>query len=433
MSDTLAILGGDPIRHQPYPEHTTMIDTAEEEQVLEVLKRGHLSGFSARPGERFLGGPKVQELEKAFARHFNVKHAVSFNSATSALHGIISASKVGPGDEVIVSPFTMSATACAIVMQNAVPVFADIDDRTFGLDPESVRQKITSKTRAILTVNIFGHPSNLEALKKLAWEHKLILLEDNAQSPGALMNEKFTGTIGEMGVLSLNYHKLIQTGEGGIAITDSDAHADHLRLVRNHGEVVIGKLPDYTPEDLVNMVGWNYRLTEVHAAIGIAQLDKMGELNEIRTSLADKLTRDLSEFDFLIPPVVEDNCTHVYYLFPMRFLEDRIGISRELFVKAMSAEGVAIAQGYVRPVYWEPMFQEKIAYGSDGCPFKCPLYSGQVSYQHGICPTVERLHTKEILTTDICKYPNSEKEINEFVSAVKKVVNNIEQLRKSLD
>lgn len=429
MTQSLAILGGEPVRSGAYPDHTTMIDESEEKQVLEVLRGGHLSGFSARPGNRFLGGPKVQELEKKVAGYFGVKHAVSFNSATSALHGMISAAKIGPGDEVIVSPFTMSATATAIVMQNAVPVFTDIEPDTFGLDPDSVKRAITDRTKAILTVNIFGHPSRLEELEAIAQKEGLILLEDNAQSPGATCNGRMTGTIGQMGVLSLNYHKHIQTGEGGFTLTDDDHHAQHLRLVRNHGEVVIDKYDTYDEQDLVNMVGWNYRLTEVQAAIAIPQIKKLAQLNDIRIKLAEKLSEELSEFDFLLPPKIETNCSHVYYMYPIRFLTEKIGISRDLFVRAMQAEGISIAQGYVRPIYLEPMFQKKIAYGAWGCPFTCPKYNGQADYRQGICPVVEKIHFDQILTTDICKYPNTDKEVAEFADAVRKIMDNIDLLK----
>jgi len=429
MSNKLALFGGEPVRKESYPIHNTMIDVLEEQEVLEVLRSGHLSGFSARPGDRFLGGPKVQLLEKNFADYFGVRHAVTFNSATSALHGTISAAKIGPGEEVIVPPTTMSATATCVIMQNAVPVFADIEVETYGLDPEAVEQAITPRTRAILTVNLFGHPSRLDDLESIARKHDLVLIEDNSQSPGTLCNGRMTGTIGQMGVQSLNYHKFVQTGEGGVALTDNKHTALHLQLVRNHGEVVIGHMDDRAAPDIVNMVGWNYRLTEVQAAIGIPQLKKMDELNATRVELSGMLSERLQELEFLMTPKVRDNCSHVYYLYPLRFMNERIGISRDVFVKAMQAEGISLGQGYVRPIYLEPMFQKMIAYGNRGCPFRCPWYEGNLSYNSGICPTAERLHYNELLTTDICRYPNGEREIDEFVRAVKKITNNLNALK----
>jgi dTDP-4-amino-4,6-dideoxygalactose transaminase len=186
-----------------------------------------------------------------------------------------------------------------------------------------------------------------------------------------------------------NYHKGIQTGEGGVVLTNDTQMAEHLQLVRNHGEVIIGYLDKGKGLDLENMLGWNYRLTEIQAAVGIPQLRKLDKLNVIRTGLAAMLSKALEDFDFLSTPMVCDNCSHVYYLYPLRFHRERIGISRETFVEAMRAEGISLTQGYVKPIYLEPMYQKKIAYGARGCPFDCPWYKGLVSYDRGLCPTAE--------------------------------------------
>ena len=423
MNSKLALLGGNPVRRAPYPQHGTMIGEEEEREVIEVLRGQHLSGFSGTNTPRFYGGVKVRALEAAFAEKFVVRHAVSVNSATSALHCAVAATGVEPGEEIITSPYTMSATASAILMQNAVPVFADIDDETFCLDPESVEKVVTPRTRAILAVNLFGHPSSLDELKTIADKHDLMLIEDNAQAPLAKYRDRFTGTIGAIGIQSLNYHKTIQTGEGGIALTDDPELALHMQLKRNHGEVVIGPMGR---EDLNNMIGFNYRLTEVCAAIGLPQLEKLEMLHEIRHRLAEQLTWQLTEFDFLTPPKVADGCTHAYYQYAMKFNERRAGVSRSLFAEAIRAEGISIAEGYVRPVYLEPMYQRRSAYGSGHFPFG---REKDVSYKEGICPVVERLWRSELLTTDICKHPNTEREVEEFVQAVEKVSKSMEQLR----
>ena len=426
MSQTLALLGGEPVRTVPYPVHTTIIDDAEEKAVLEVLRGGHLSGFSGRAGERFLGGPKVREIEKQFAKQFGVRHAVSFNSATSALHGAVAALGIGPGDEVITSPYTMSATASSVLMQNAVPIFADIEDRTFGLDPVSVESRITPRTRAILTVNLFGHPSRLLELKTLADRKGLLLIEDNAQSPAATYRGQFSGTVGKIGILSLNYHKSIQTGEGGIALTNNPDLALRMQLIRNHGEAVVD---DMNLGDLPNQLGWNYRLTELQAAIGIRQLEKLEMFNNIRRRLALLLTKGLQEFDFLSTPVIEPGCTHSFYLYPLRYDANQLGIHRDLFVKALKAEGISVAAGYAKPLYWYSMYQKKLAYGRSGYPFTCHGEVRSPSYQKGICPVAERLYSKELLTTDICKYPNTEREVEEFIVSVQKIQRHVETLK----
>jgi dTDP-4-amino-4,6-dideoxygalactose transaminase len=419
--ETLAINGGDPLRKEPYPIHTTKIDQKEIDLVVDVLNQGHLSGFSARPGERFLGGKRVIELEELFAKKFHVKHAVSFNSATSGIHGAMAAIGISPGDEVITSPFTMSATASAIVMQNGVPIFADIEEETFGLDPKSVEALITERTKAILAVNIFGHPAKLDELQSIAIKHNLKLIEDNAQSPLAHLGSSLAGTIGDIGILSLNYHKCIQTGEGGMVLTDNDDYASHLRLFRNHGEVIVGKIG---LDEMSNQLGYNYRLGEVLAAIGIGQLSKFDMLTKHRVELAQELTKLLSEFNFLIPPHVRENSSHVYYLFPIRFISSMVPFTRDEFVAAMKAEGIALNAGYVQPIYLEPMYQNR-SQQIIGCSFNCGSYSGSPNYKLGACQVAERIHFEEICITDICKYPNSLDEIHEFVSAVRKVQNGL--------
>lgn len=429
MSDNLALFGGMPIRQSPYPIHDSMINEEEEKEAIEVLRGKHLSGFSAKPGERFLGGPKVKEFEQSLKDYFGVKHAISFNSATTALHGIVNAAGVGPGDEVIVPSTTMSATATAVVMQFAVPVFADIEDETFGLDPAAVERAITDRTKAILAVNLFGHPARLKELRMIAERHKLILLEDNAQSPGAFAEGQKTGTIGLMGVQSFNYHKGCQTGEGGAVLTNDDRCARHLQLLRNHGEVVIDHF-EHSDADLVNMVGSNYRLTELQAAVGIPQMRKLDHLNKIRRDLAARLSEGLLSYDFLKTPIIRENCTHSFYLYALRYSAEILGTKRSTFAKAMKAEGVSLTEGYVRPIYLEPMYQKKIAYGKKGMQFRKPIYDGDVSYSAGICPIAEKLWKEQLLVTDICKFPLGEKEVDEFLMAVEKIVHNIDSLRK---
>lgn len=427
MSQKLALLGGEPVRKEPYPVHTTMIGEEEEREVLEVLRGQPLSGFSGTFTDRFLGGEKVQAIEKVFADLFGVQHAVSVNSATSALHCAVAATGVEPGEEVITSPYTMSATASSILMENAIPVFADVEDETFCIDPASVEACITPRTRAILTVNIFGHPSALHELRAIADRHGVMLLEDNAQAPLSTCRGKLAGTVGEIGIQSLNYHKVIQTGEGGIALTDDPELALHMQLKRNHGEVVVAPMGR---EDLPNMVGFNYRLTEVCAAIGLGQAKKLRQLTDLRLRLAARLTQQLREFDFLVPPAVAEGCTHVYYLYAMKFDETRAGISRGLFAKALRAERVNIAEGYLRPIYMEPMYQKRSAYGTNGFPFRQGAWESPVSYREGVCPTAERLWKREVLTTNVCRYPNTEREVDEFVRAVDKVRRNMDDLRR---
>src|SRR3989338_11562605 len=207
----LALRGGTPVLKKPYPPVYT-IGKREIAAVMQVLKKGPLSAFLGVAGEYFLGGKRVLSLEHAFTKKFKVQHAVSFNSATTALHGAIVALGIGPGDEVIVPPYTMSATAMAVLMNGAVPIFADIDPDTFCLDANAVEKAITKRTKAIFVVNLFGQTADFGKLLPLARKYKLKIIEDNAQAPGALFRGRYTGGIGDIGVFSFNVHKTIQSG-----------------------------------------------------------------------------------------------------------------------------------------------------------------------------------------------------------------------------
>lgn len=416
----LALLGGPAVRTRPFPKHTTMIGEEEKRLVLEVLEDGELSGFSGRAGARFLGGPRVQELEARVCEYFGTKHAISFNSATSALHGMIAAGGIGPGDEVITSAFSMAASASAVLMHNAVPVFADIDPATYCLDIASVERRLTPRTKAILTVNLYGHPSALDALARLAKERGLLLFEDNAQAAGATLDGKLTGTWGHAAALSLNYHKAIQSGEGGLVITDDAEIALRCQLIRNHGEVVV---PDVGRSDLESQLGWNYRLTELAAAVAIPQLGKLDTLVRIRRELAERMTAGLERYACLTPARPAPDCTHTYYLYPIQFDAAQAGMSRATFAKAMAAEGFTLNQGYVTPLYWLPMYQNRHAYPK-GCPFTCGHHPGDVDYSKGLCPVIEDLHVNTLLISDIAKHPNTASDIDGFVQAVDKVLAN---------
>ena len=272
-----AILGGMPVRENPIPWTSTMGDE-ETNAVVDVMKSGCLSAFLANAGDKFLGGPKVKEIEAAFCKRFGSKYAISVNSATTALHTAVAACGIGPGDEVLVSPYTMVASASAILMNCAVPVFVDIDPDTFTMNPDEIEKWITPHTKAILTVNIFGLPSNLPRIMEIAKKHNLFVIEDNAQAPGATVNGKEAGTIADIGVFSLNYHKVIHSGEGGILLTDNDELARKCQLIRNHGEVALDEQGNM---DTV-AIGSNIRMSELHAAIGIEQLKKLDAFLETR-------------------------------------------------------------------------------------------------------------------------------------------------------
>ncbi|NQT90391.1 MAG: DegT/DnrJ/EryC1/StrS family aminotransferase [Candidatus Omnitrophica bacterium] len=418
--ERLAILGGKKLREKPFVTHA-VIGEEERERVSKVLDSGMLSGFIAQAGDHFLGGEQVKELESLVREYFNAKHAVSVNSATAALHVAAAACGIGPGDEVIVTPYTMCASATAAIMMNAIPVFVDIDEKNFCIDPSKIKEAVTPRTKAIIVVHLFGLAADMDEITEIAKEHKLRVIEDCAQAPGATFKDRLVGTIGDIGVFSLNQHKTITSGEGGFVITGDDDMALKMQLVRNHGEVITEKME---LEDIAGVVGFNYRMTELEAAVAVGQFRRLDSLTEHRIGLAEYLTEGLSNIDGLTLPEMPDHKKHVYFVYPIRLDEKVIGVSRDKFVKALVAEGIPCGAGYVRPIYLEPLYQKRIAYGKEGCPFTCPIYKGSVNYDKGICPVTEMMHEKELMVTGVCKYPHTRDDIDDVVKAFKKVIEN---------
>jgi dTDP-4-amino-4,6-dideoxygalactose transaminase len=431
----LAIHGGECVRTKPFPAHR-YIGAEEKEAVNRVLDSGILSRFLGCWHDDFYGGPEIQALEREWAQHFKVKHAMAVNSCTSGLYCAVGAMGIEPGEEVIVSPYTMSASAVAPLVYNAIPVFADVEPDFFCLDPQDVEKKITSRTRAILVVDIFGQPYDAEAINAIARKHGLIVIEDTAQAPGALYHGRYAGTLGDLGVYSLNYHKHIHCGEGGIVVTDNDELADRVRLIRNHAEAVAD---DKGVTDFRNLIGFNYRMTEIEAAITRCQLEKLDWLIRMRQENCAYLSEKLAEIPALEPARIREGCTHVYYAHPVTYQEEIAGIPRDRFIQAVIAElpptelregeGVLIGCGYVKPLYLQSLFQKQIAYGSKGCPFGPPWYNHAVNYSKGLCPVTERLHEKELFTHEMMRPPMTREDLDDVVKAFWKVWENRDQLK----
>ncbi|HDY87003.1 MAG TPA: DegT/DnrJ/EryC1/StrS family aminotransferase [bacterium] len=423
----LAINGGPAVRTKTFPAYK-VIGEEEKEAVSRVLDSGVLSRFLGCWHSDFYGGPEVQALEKEWAEYFNIKHAVAVNSCTSGLYCAVGATGIEPGEEVIVSPYTMSASATAPLIFNAIPVFADIEEDYFCLAPESVKQLITSRTRAIIVVDIFGQPYDADAINSIAKEYNLYVIEDTAQAPGALYKDRYAGTLGDIGVYSLNYHKHIHCGEGGVVVTNSDDLAEKVRLIRNHAEAVV---EEKGATNLVNMIGFNFRMTEIEAAIARCQLQKLDVFLKTRQKNCAYLSERLCQIPAITSVKIRPECTHSYYVQPFKFDEQRAGVSRDHFIEAVKAElaptelreteGVNIGCGYVKPLYLQPLFQNRICYGSKGCPFKPPWYQGQVNYQQGICPVAERMYYKELFMHSLIHSFIAKEDLDDLAEAFEKV------------
>lgn len=419
--ERLALLGGEKTIKTPFKRYNP-IGVEEVDAAKRVIESGVLSQFLGCWDPDFYGGSKVQEFERACEAYFGVKHAVTVNSATSGLIAAIGAIGIEPGDEVIVSPWTMCASATSILHWNAIPVFADIEPETYCLDPVSVEENITPYTKAILAVDIFGHSANMEALMPIARKHGLKVISDTAQAPGAFYKGKYAGTFADVGCYSLNYHKHIHTGEGGILVTDDDEIAERMRLIRNHAEAVVG---DKGVTDLCNMVGYNFRLGEIECAIGIEQLKKLKPLVARKQEVAERLSSGLDGLQGLRLPTVMPGYTHAYYVYSMALdVEQLGGVSRLRICQALEAEGLAgLAQGYAN-LHLLPMYQKKIAYGSSGFPWTSDISHREVSYRKGICPVAEGLHDSSYLGLALCMHDLANEDVDLIISAFHKVWKN---------
>lgn len=424
-NDTLAILGGPKLINHTFGRYNPL-GPEEVEAAKKVVESGVLSQFLGCWDPDFFGGPKVQEFERQCESYFGVKHAVTFNSWTSGLVAAVGAIGIEPGDEVIVSPWTMAASATAILHWNAIPVFADIETETFNLDPASVEKNISEQTRAIMSVDIAGHSADMDALRKIADKHNLKIISDTAQAPGAKYKGKFAGTLADIGGFSLNYHKHVHTGEGGIAVTDDDDFADRLRLIRNHAEVVV---EDKGVTNLSNMIGHNFRLGEIECAMGIEQLKKLDKMVKSRQRIAQKLDVGLAGLRGLRTPVVKPDCSHVYYVYSMYVDVVALGINRQRLHQALLAEGVPALGASYQNLHMLPMYQKKMAYGSKGFPWTSEICKRDVSYTKGICPVAERLHEAEFLGFGICSHEYKDEEVDMIIAAFRKVWRNLEALR----
>jgi perosamine synthetase len=426
----LAINGGTPLRKTLFPAYNT-IGKEEKEAVNKVLDSGNLSQFLGAWSDDFYGGPFVKQMEESWATVLGIKHVVSVNSNTSGLFTCVGAIGIEPGDEVIVSPYTMSASAIAPLVYGGIPVFADIDPDTFCLDPRSIESRITERTKAIIIVHIFGHPADMDAIMAIAKKHKLYVIEDCAQAPMGKYKNQYVGCIGDLGVFSLNYHKHIHTGEGGVIVSNNDDLADRCQMIRNHAENVVAPRGI---TNLTNLIGYNYRMTEVEASIGVEQLKKLSSLVTARLENVSFLDEKLAQFPALTLQKPQDaGSLHTYYVHPIKFKSEIAGVHRNKFVEALNAElpsaylretAPLIGAGYVSPLYLQPVYQKRAAWA-----YSHPSYKGEVSYEKGICPVTEQMHYNELFTHEFMRPGMSKQDLQDVVDAFDKVFTHINELK----
>jgi len=320
-----------------------LIGKEEEQAVLDVLK----SGIIAQ-------GPKVEEFEKNFADYCTVKYAVAVHSGTAALHLALMAMDIKEGDEVITTPFSFIASANCILYVNAKPVFADIDEKTFNISPNSIIEKITDKTKAIIPVHLYGQPCDMKAIMKIAQDYNLKILEDACQAHGAEYENKWVGSFGEAAAFSFYPTKNMTTSEGGMLTTNDKDIAEKAKIFRNHGQI-----KRYEHEFL----GYNLRMTDICAAIGIEQLKKLDKFNEKRIENAQYLSSKLKNIKGIEVPYVADNVKHVFHQYTIK-IENGI---RDEVNKKLNESGIGTGIHYPIPINGQP-FYKKIKCNADETP-----------------------------------------------------------------
>lgn len=423
--EKLALFGGSKTINKELSPYNT-IGEEEIEAVQKVMKGGILSAYLGKSGPGFLGGEEVRRLERQAQEIFGVRHAIAVNSWTSGLVAAVGAIAVEPGDEIITTPWTMAATATCILHWNAIPIFADIDERTFNICPKSVEAKITDKTRAIIVADIFGQSADIYALRKLAEKYELKIISDTAQAPGSKYGTNKSGTLADIGGFSLNYHKHIHCGEGGILVTNDSNLAKRMQLIRNHAEAVIDSDQG---DELCNMLGYNFRLGEIEAAIAQLQLKKLETQVKSRQRIAALLNEGLASLEGLKIPYVAPEGDHAYYVYGLTLETEKIRVSRRKIIEALRAEGVpALMEGYAN-IHLLPIFKNKVAYGTKGFPWNSPYCTAQIKYERGLCPVAEKLHEETFFGLLICMNQLNDDEVNLIVEAFKKVWRNLEKLR----
>ncbi|MHA1833322.1 MAG: DegT/DnrJ/EryC1/StrS family aminotransferase [Candidatus Baldrarchaeia archaeon] len=385
-----------------------MIGEEEIEEVVAVLRSKRLT---------MLTGEKVHEFEKKFANYHGVRHGIAVSSGTAALHVALAAAGIGPGDEVIVPAHSFVATATCVLHQNAVPVFVDIELDTYNIDPDKIEEAITDRTKAIIPVHLNGHPANMEKILDVANKHDLTVIEDCAQAPTAAYKGKKVGTFGHIACFSFWEDKLMTTGgEGGMLITNDRELAERAELIRNHGERIIpGESRAYRHE----VLGYNYRMTEMQAAIGIVQLRKLENMINKRIKNAEYLTERLNHIPGLTPPIVKDGYRHVYYKYIVKFEPKKFKVSLDGFLNALKKKGIPAEKRYPTPFNLQPLFRKKVGYGRTKCPFECPWYKGTIEYKPGQCPNAEM--AGKILFRLPMNAELSEEDLNDIACVVEEV------------
>jgi len=317
------------------PLSRPFIGSAERKAVIQILQSGKLAQ-----------GEKVAELENKFKHLCDTSYAIATNNGTSALHTALHAVGIKPGDEVITTPFTFIATVNSILMMGARPVFVDIDENTYAIDPHKIEAAITHKTKAILAVDLYGQPADYDAINTIAKKYHLPVIEDAAQSIGATYKKKQAGNLADISCFSLYATKNIMCGEGGMITTNNKKYYKNAHLFRQHGEVEDTRF-------VYDGLGYNYRMMDLQAGIALAQFERLDRITNKRLKIAKKYHQELAGISGLVLPYVQKNATHVYHQFTIRITSE-FKTTREQFIAYLGKKGIGVGVYYPAPLHLVP-------------------------------------------------------------------------------
>lgn len=393
MGERLAIEGGTPVRATYLPYGRQWIDEKDIEAVVEVLRSDWVTT-----------GPKVAQFEARLAQYVGAKYAVVFSSGTAALHAAAFAARIGPGDEVITTPMTFTATANCVLYQRGKPVFADVQPDTLNIDPAEIEKKITPQTKALIPVDYTGQPCDLEEINEIAQRQGLVVIEDAAHALGAEYRGQRVGSLSDMTVFSFHPVKLITTGEGGAVVPRNPELARRLRIFRNHGITTEARERQEKGAWFYEMVtlGYNYRLTDIQCALGLSQMDKLDGWLARRREIAKRYDRAFAKLPEVITPTVREERVSAWHLYVICLdLSKRLRVGRADVFAALRAENIGVNVHYI-PVHLHPYYRK------------------QLGYKRGDYPIAEAAYD-QLITLPI--FPRmTDDDVQDVITAVRKVV-----------
>jgi len=418
----LAVKGGKPVAPEGIGTTWPIFNDEERKALIEVLESGKWwrGAYRENPKES-----KVGMFETEFCKYLGVKHGVSVTNGTAAIQLALRAAGVEAGDEVIVPAVTFIATATAVLAVNAVPIFVDVVPETYQIDPESVEEAVTEKTKAIVPVHYGGYPADMDRIMEIAEDHDLVTVEDCAEAHGSEWRGKKVGGIGHLGTFSFQMGKPLTCGEGGFVSTNDEELAKKCFSYHNIGRVQ-GR-PFYEH----HVPAWNMRMTEFQGAILLCQLKRLPEQTEKRFVNGEYMARELEKIGGIKALQRDKRVTkRGYYFYLMRYNEKEFrGVSRDRFMEALSAEGVPTSTAHNQPLYKNPVFLD-MQFGRTGCPVRCPIYGKMIDYAKVSCPVAERAYEHEIVSLGKDFLMEREK-VDLVLAAIRKIRENIGELSET--